>query len=411
MTTEEMSEKKELKNSSACADSSDDEINLLEYLLIIVKHKKMILGSMAVTFLLACGLTLLMPNIFTSTARILPPKENQSGLGNFLSGGMGDLAVLAGVSVSGGSGDLYVGMLQSRSIADAIIDRFNLMEIYEQKYRVTTYKVLSDHVTISIGKKDGIISVSVDDKDPERAARMANAYVEELKKLNIQFNLNNAGRERNFLEERLAVVRNDLVKSEDALKEFQEKNKAIKIDEQATAIIEAIAQLKAELASNEVQLGVLLSYQTEQNPQVKSLRESIAQLKAQISKLEKTPAGKSLSDDIFMVTSAVPELGIQYARLVRNFKVQETLFELLTKQYEIAKINEAKNTSTIQVLDPGNVPDKKSKPSRILIVIALTFTAGFFSLIYSLINYCWANLPEDDRKNWKKIKEDLGLRT
>jgi len=389
-------------NTTPTRNEAEDEINLLDYLLVLVKHKKMILLTTLAAFVLACGATLLMPNIYTATAKILPPSEGKGGLSAML-GGMGDLAALAGISAGGGSGDLYVAMLQSRTVSDAIIGRFDLMQVYEQEFRTLAYEALNKHVSVSLGKKDGIISVSVDDEDPERAAAMANAYVDELKKLNIELNLSNAGRERLFLERRLAVVKSDLVLAEENLRQFQEQNKAIRIDAQASAIIEAIAQLKAELAGKEVQLGVLLSYQTEQNPDVKALREGVAQIKDQIRRLEQSPSGKEVTGDVFITTADVPALGVQYARLLRDFKVQETLFELLTKQYEVAKISEAKNTSTIQVLDEAFVPDKKSKPKRSLIVLMVTFVAGFMSVILAFILEYGQRMSEEDRQRWGEI--------
>ncbi|WP_305046426.1 GumC family protein [Geoalkalibacter sp.] len=387
----------------------DDEINLLELLLVLVKNKFMIIGSMAATFVLAAGVTLLMPNIYTSTARLLPPQQERGGLGAMMAG-MGDLAALAGISAGGSSGELFVGMLQSRTVADAVIDQFDLMTVYDQKYRTEMYGKLNKLVNVSLGRRDGIITVSVDDEDPVRAAAIANAYVEELKKLNVRLNLSNAGRERVFLEERLAVVQADLARAEDNLREFQETNKAIKLDTQASAIIEAISRLRGELASKEVELGVLLTFQTEQNPEVRSLREGIAQLKSQLRRLEESPAGSKISADIFIATSNVPDLGIQYARFLRDFKVQETLFELLTKQYEVAKINEAKNTSALQVLDEGAVPDKKSKPKRAMIVLLATFAVGFCAVLFAFVREYGQRMDEEDRQRWGEIRGMLRWR-
>ena len=406
---EEQKPTEQLNNEQVRREAGDDEINLLDYLLVLVRHKKMILWTCATTFVLACGITLLMPNIFTSTARILPPQENKSGVSALL-GGVSDLAALAGVSLGSSSADLYVGMLNSRSVSDAIIDRFDLMNVYDQEYRVKAYGKLADHASISLDKDQGIISVSVEDEKPQRAADMANAYVDELKKLNVQLNLNNAGRDRQFLESRLKVVKADLKNAEEALKTFQEKNKAIRIEDQATAIIEAISKLKGEIASKEVELGVHLSYQTEQNPEVKALREGIAQLKSQLKKLEESPTGQKVSDDIFIATSEVPDLGIRYARLMREFKVQETIFELLTKQYEVAKINEARNTSSIQVLDKAVPADRKSKPKRSVIVLLATFVAGFLAILAAFVREYATRMSEEDRQRWEEIKKMANLR-
>lgn len=402
-----------MDNNQQKADSVDpspvaeDEINLLELLLVLVKSKKLILGTMAVVFVLASGATLLMPNIYTATTKILPPQESKAvGLSAMLSG-MGDLAALAGVSAGGGSADLYVGLLQSRRVADSIIERFHLMEKFEWKTRMGAYSVLAAKVKVATEKKGGFITVSVEDKDPQFAADLVNAYVDELKKLNTQITLSSAGRERLFLEERLALVKIDLVQAEERLREFQQRNKAINIDAQATAVIEGISQLKGEVASREVELGVLLTSQTEQNPEVRALREGLVQLKAQLRKLEDSPAGKKVSTDIFIATSDVPDVGLQYARLLRDFKIQETLFELLTKQYEVAKITEAKDSSTIQVLDAGFAPDKKSKPKRSLIVLLATFTAGFVAVFWSFVRAYSTNMQGEDRQRWDEVKAQL----
>jgi len=393
----------QIQDEPARFSKVEDEINLLDLLLVLVRNKRLILGICATTLVLTTVITLLIPNIYTATARILPPQQEKSSLGTLM-GGMSDLAVLAGLSVGGGSGDLYVGMLQSRTVADAIIDRFDLMSVYREKYRVHTYEELKEHAAIALGKKDGIITISVEDKDPQRAAAMANAFVEEIKRLNVRLNLSSAGRERAFLEERLVLVKEDLRRTEETLKKFQEENRAIKIDDQATAMIESISRLRAELASKEVEVGVLLTYQTEQNSQVKALREAISQIKAQLRRLEQAPGGQALAEDRFISTSEVPALGVQYARLLRDFKIQETLFELLTKQFEVAKVSEAKATSTIQVIDEAVVPDRKSKPTRSLIVFLATLAAGCMGILWVFVREYSGKMTEEDRLRWAEVK-------
>jgi uncharacterized protein involved in exopolysaccharide biosynthesis len=385
------------------------EVNLLDYLLVLLKYKKMIFVIVSAAFLLTCAVMLLKPNIFTASTRILPPAERKLGLGGGMLSAIGDLGPLAGISLGSYSVDLYAGMLRSRTIADAIIDRFDLMKSYNQSYRTNTYATLEKLVSISIGKKDGIITVSVDDKDPERAAAIANAYIEELENLNVKFNLSNAGRERLFLEKRLELVKSDLNRTEDSLKEFQEKNKAIKIDAQATALIESVSRLRAELASKEVELGALLTYQAEQNPQVRELREVVQQLKMQLRQLEETPPGNRIVSDVFITTADMPDIGMRFARLMRDYKIQETLFELLTQQYEMAKISEAKNTLKIQVLDVAAVPDRKSKPNRKLAVIVATILAGFFSVVFAFIMEALNNLQEDDSRRLRQIKDNFKM--
>lgn len=402
METQDKSPNEEENNRPAPAE--DDEINLLDYLVVLVRHKKMILWTCGVTFVLACVVTLLMPNVYTSTAEIMPPQEQSGGLSSML-GSMGSLASLAGVSLGSSSGDLYVGMLQSRTVADAVIDRFHLMDEYEQDYRVKTYDKLADNVNIASDKDSGIISVSVDDEDPKQAAEMANFYVSELKKLNVKLNVSSAVREKTFLQNRLAKVKKDLAQAEDRLKDFKEKNQAVSIDDQTTAIIDNISQLKAQLAAEEVQFGVLRSYQTERNPEALKVKENIAQLKIQLSDLEKTPAGKKVAGDIFIPTSEVPDLGVQYARLLRDVKVQEAVYQMLVQQYEAAKINEARDTSTIQVLAEARAPDYKSKPKRALIVLLATFVMGFFAMLWAFIREYLEKMPEEDKERLNEIKQ------
>ena len=387
-----------------------DEINLLDVLLVLLKYKKMILVICVVTFIGMCGITLRMPNVYTATTRIFPPQENKAGLSASL-GGMSDLAALAGISVGSSTGELFVGMLKSRTVADTIIDEFKLMEVYKIKNRVETYSALNGHIDITLGRDDGIISISVEDKDPKLSAAIANRYVDELKRLNVRLNLNAAGRERVFLEKRLTLAKQELVHAEEELKVFQEVNKAIRIDDQANAIIEAIATLRAEITSKEVDLGVLLSYQTEQNPQVKALKEAITQLKLQMKGLEEeSPSGNTSTTDIFITTSKMPELALQYARLLREFKIQEAIFELLTKQYEMAKVNEARDTSILQVLDEAVVPDVKSGPSRAKIVISVTFVIGVISILMAFLREFAERISENDPVRWGKIKAAVSFR-
>lgn len=381
----------------------EDEITLLDYVLVIARNARLI-GKVCLTALVVtCVVVLLLPNVYVATARLMPPNEGGGGLASML-GGMGDLAALAGVSTDGGSGDLFVGMLKSRTVSDAIIDRFHLMEVYDQDYRVKMYEKLDKLVTISLGKDNDIISISVEDEDAQQAAAIANAYVEELKKLNVELNLGSAGRQRAFLEERLSLVKRDLTQAEEALRSFQKGNNAIRLDEQAKAVIETIAQLKGQIVSKEVELGAARSFQTEQNPEVKALRQVLAGLYEQLRRLEHSPEGQKVSGDIFIATSSVPDIGLQFARVMREFKVQETLYELLTKQYELAKIEEAKNTSTIQVLDAAVAPDKKSKPKRLLIVLLVVFVAGCGAVLWAFVREFVIRMPADDFHRLNEIK-------
>ncbi|WP_277058925.1 GumC family protein [Trichlorobacter lovleyi] len=381
-------------------NQAEDEINLLEYLEVLARNWRMIAKTTAVAALLAVVVSLCLPNIYSATTRILPPQQDSSGLMGMLmgaAGGMGGMA--ADLLGKGTPADMYVGILSSEAVSDTIIDRFRLMEVYGQKYRVTTYKALDKNVDITAGKKDGIIAITVDDEDPKRAAAIANAYVEELGKLLVKLNITGAGQSRSFYEERLAKARGDLAKAEDALKAFQSKNKIISVSDQAQASISGIAQLKAQQAVQEVQLGTLQRQFTDNSQEVKSAKASIANLRSQIARLEGQGNGGSIPG-----VGSVPELGQQYLRLMREFKIQETIVELLTKQYEMAKLSEAKDVVAVQVIQAARVPDKKNKPKRSLIVLAATFAAGFGAVLYAFIREAGERMPEEDRQRWKRIR-------
>jgi uncharacterized protein involved in exopolysaccharide biosynthesis len=385
---------------------ADDEVNLFDMLLVLVRRLKLIVAICAVTFVLACIITLLMPNIYTATTRILPPVEDQGRLSG-MPNNLGGLPSLLGVTGGGSSAELYVGMLQSRTVADAIIDGFGLMELYQSKTRAGAYDTLVKSINIELGKKDGIITLSVDDPEPIQATAIANAFIDELKRLNVALNLGSASRERSFLAERLEAARKELESAEERLREFQEQHQTIRINEQATALIEAIANLRAELASREVRLGVLLTRQTERNFEVRAVREEILRIREQIQRLEKTVDGQTADGGLFLPTSEIPALGVEYARLLREFKVQETLFELLTKQYEMTRINEAKEVSSLQVLDEAAVPDRKSRPRRTLLVLGATAVAFVLSIFLAFALEYQVRMAEEDRRRWREIRAQL----
>lgn len=386
-----------------------DEINLIDLLLVITRRRKTIIIITFFVFSFACLISLLMPNIYQARAKILPPIQEENSISTTLKS-LGDLAALNGGSISGNSADFYVGLLKSRRIADSVIEHFDLMDKYDWETRLGAYDALSQKVQISSDPKTQFITVAVEDENPEFSAKLANSYIEELKKLNVQINLNSFGRERAFLEERLKIVKAELTAAENRFRDFQEKHKAIKLDAQANAVIEGISSLKGEMAAKEVELGVLLKSQTEQNFQVKALREALSQLEAQLKKLENSPEGKNLSLDSFIATADVPDIGIQYARLMRNYKIQETLYELLTKQFEFAKINEAKNTSSIQVLDLATVPDRKFKPRRTIIVLASTFLFGLLAVFGAIIADLIQRMEAEDQGKWEELKNTFQIK-
>ena len=359
----------------------EDEINLLDYWRVLVK-RKLIIGLIVIAAIIVSVIyALTLPPIYASTASILPPQEGggAGGILSQLSGGLGGLAgSFLGVQTPAGQ---WMAILKSRTIKETIIQRFGLMKIFEAKTMEEAITTLDGMVKISKSKEE-VLSITAEDKDPKRAAVLANAFVEELDRVNKGMVTTSGRRMRVFLEKRLNEAKIELAKAEESMKAFQEGNRAVKLDDQSRAIIEAIGIVKGQLMAKEVELQTMLSYATSNNPQAEILKTQVEELTEKLRELgegKKSPGNPS-SQDIFIPTAKIPDLALQYARLLREAKVQQTLYELLTQQYEMARIQEAKDTPTVQVLDEAKVPELKSKPSKRQIVMLSTITAGFFAI-------------------------------
>jgi tyrosine-protein kinase Etk/Wzc len=371
-----------------------DTIDLFDYLEVVVRHKRMIIITTVAACLLSVGVSLMLPKMYRSTVMILPPQQDQGLLGAMMGQMGGGISGLAGDLLGKGTpGDMYVSILHSDAISDAIIDGFKLMGVYGEVYRLDTYGALNKHVIIAAGKKDGIISISVEDKEPKRAADIANAYVEELAKLTVKLSTTGAGQNSTFYAQRLDSAKADLAKAEEALRRFQSRNKTLDVMEQAKATIGGIAQLRAQLASQEVQLETFRRQFTDASQEVKTTKSIIANLKTQIAGLEGNSGGGAIPS-----VGSVPALGQEYVRLMREYKIQEATVELLTKQYEVAKLSQAKDVSSIQVIQKARVPDKKVKPKRAAIVIIVTFSAALLAILFSFVSEFFARMPRADRE-------------
>ena len=378
---------------------AEQGINLFELVQVVVRRKMVIVKICTVAIIVSVAYSLTLPNIYSATAKVLPPqKENSGGLSSLL-GQTGGLAGLAAGSLGGGS-ELYLGILKSRSVGDAIIQKLDLTRVYKQKTLEDTRLRLSAIVKLQAGK-DNIISITTEDKDPKLAALLANAFVEELGRTTVRLNLSKAGTERLFLEKRLDLVKKDLKLAEDDLKTFAQNNKIVQVDSQAKTSIETLARMKSELASREVQLSVVRSTRTDQSAEVKAYETAIKRLKGEISQL----SGNSRGGEGIPSVGNVPSVGLEYSRRMRELKTQETIFEQLTKQYEMAKLNEAKDSSSFQILDEAVVPVRKSRPRRSLIVIFFTGASFLVSIFIVFIQEYLANISADDRKTIDNIKK------
>jgi len=355
-----------------------DEISLLDLAIVLAKHKKLILGLPLVAAIIAVIVTLLMPNIYTGVTRILPPQQSQSTAAAMLIQ-LGGLADIAGQSLGiKNPNDLYVGMLKSRTVADTLIDRFGLKKVYDENTYHYARMELEKRTMVASGR-DGIIKVEVEDKDPKRAAAIANGYVEELYKLTQTLAVTEASQRRLFFERQLDQTRKNLANAEAAARQGLEKGGLVVIDAQGRGMVETTARLRGQIAVKEIQISAMRAFATGQNPDLKQAQHELEAMKEELAKMEGTASGRDKAGNVGKAD------GMDNLRLLRDVKYFETIFELLAKQYEIARIDEARDASLIQVLDKAVEPERKSKPKRALIVILSALVAGFITVSWAFV--------------------------
>jgi len=379
------------KDTSSTTD--EDEISLLDLLIVLAKHKRIVLGVPVVVAIAAAVISLLMPNIYTGIARILPPQQSASAasaLLNQLGGALGGLGGLAGGALGARNpNDLYVGMLKSRTVADNLIARFDLNKVYEEEFQSNTRKVLERNATIAAGK-EGIIAIEVEDKDPKRAADLANAYVDELIKLTRVLAVTEASQRRLFFENQLLQAKDNLTAAEVAARLGLQKGGLAQVDAQGRSMIEVTARLRAQVSVKEVQIGAMRTFAAEGNPELQRTQQELEALKRELSRIEgsSTFAAVGKRDD-------TSNTGLDNLGRLRDVKYYEFLYELLAKQYELAKIDEAKDATVIQVLDRAIEPDRKSKPRRSLITLLFVVLALFASILWAFFREAAARAKAD----------------
>lgn len=359
------------------------EINVLEYWRILKRRRKFIFAVTAAAFAVAVIISLLLPKTYLSKASIMPPQQGGSlagGLASALPSEIGSIAGLFGMETPS---DIWLGILKSQSIKDAIIERFNLKTVYEKETMDDTIMTLDKAVSIN-KTEENIIAISVEDKNPLLAAEIANAYIEELDKVNRKSMMTSGSRTRSFIESALKETKVELARAEEDLRDFMKKHKTIDIDEQSKALVESTGMLAGQLAAKEITLKTLLSYSAPTNPQVQLLKTEVDEMKVQLTELQ--GGGGDLTKDGFVIPAGkIPDLSLRYARLLRNAKFQQAVYELLMQQYEMARIQEAKDTPTVQVLDVARAAEKKHSPKRVLIVAVTTMMAFFFSIFAAFL--------------------------
>jgi uncharacterized protein involved in exopolysaccharide biosynthesis len=382
----------------------DDEISLVELATTLGEEKKLVFGLPFVVGVAAIVVSLFLTPIFTAKTTLLPPQNSGGGGAAAALASLGGLAGLAGISAGGTTADTVIAMLQSRSAKDQIIDQFNLVEYYEAELREDVYKTLGEVVRVSSDKKSNLITVEVDDKDPELAAKMANAYYEVLKSLMTRVAVTEAQQRRQFFEDQFAKAKEELSNAEVKLKETQERTGLVELKSQAEATIEAVARLRAEIAQREVQLSAMRTFATPENSDYRRVVAELNGLRAELKKLDKGGTGGELG---LVSAGNLPEQGLEYVRALREVKYQEAVFEIMAKQFELAKVDEAKDGGNVQQLDVATVPERKSKPKRALIVVLSVLAAGFLAVLLAFVRAALrkAAADEDSQQGFQALKK------
>ena len=386
--------------------SRSNEIRMVDILIAMARQKTLLISMPIIGGAIALVITLMLKPVFTSSVVLLPPQQQSSGMSSVLGqlGGLGGMA--GGLASLKNPGDLYIGMLQSRTVADILIDRFKLKERYGTSTMARTRKTLENSTKIGAAKS-GLITIDVEDHDSQMAADLANAYVKELTLMTETMAVSEASRRRVFFARQLESAKDKLSDAEVNLKKVQEATGMIELVGQVKGLIANTAQLQGTIAAKEVQLSSMRSFATANNPELIRVQDEIRGLNDQLFKLNKGQL--SNNGDIAIPTGKIPEVSVEYIRSLRDVKFYETIFELLAKQFEMAKIDEAKDANLIQVLDKALPAEKKSGPKSQLIVLGGILGGALLGVILALFRDFLhrSKLQNPDEQRWQELRAAL----
>lgn len=398
-------------NSMPESPSGVHEVSLIEVLTQLAYRKVLIAKITGVSILVGVALCLLLPVRYTATTKLMPPQQSPSSASMMMNqltaasagSGSGALAALA----AGGGGlslknpnDIYIGLLNSRLVADAIINKFGIVSEYHTRDMTDARKKLAEYTKIS-SEKNGFIAVAVTDKDKKRVAAIANAYTEELKKITKTLAVSEASQRRLFYEDQLRQAKDTLLAAELTFQQVQQSKGLVQLEAQGKAMIESLALLRAQVAAKQVQLQALRSYATENNPRVELGERELASMQAQVSRLEQSNHSNGFNE---LGLQDVPSAGMEYLRAEHEVRYRQALFDLLMKQMQAARLDEAKDAAIIQVVEPAIEPDRRSSPKWGLMLLLFTIVGIFAGCIAALILW-WRELVQSDPIAAGRIEE------
>lgn len=373
-----MSDKELASESMMQADAS--EMSLLDISLVLAENLKKIISIPLLVGVFAAITSMFLPFTYTAVTRILPPQQQQSGAAAAL-GQLGALVGLTGAAGLKNPADQYISLLKSRTVADGLIAQFKLRELYNLQYNEDVRRKLQNMTKITAGKTDGVITIEVEERDPQRAADLANAYVEQLGKLTTTLAVTEAAQRRLFFEKRMDEAKGNLTKAEIALRSSGISESELKTS--PAAAVSEVASLRARATAAEIKLSVMRTYASESNPEYRQAQQELAAFRAELNKAQQGGSQNNGSNS--------PEYVTRY----RDFKYYETLFDLMAKQFELARIDEAREGAVIQVVDGANLPERRSSPQRTLIVLVSIVIAFFLTVIWVFIQNAVRNAQSD----------------
>lgn len=363
------------------AAQTETEISLLDLIRPLWRERKMI-GMVAIAGFLVCfGVSSLLPKVYTAKTIIMPPQQQQSAASAALAQ-LGGLAGGAGAALGvKNPAEIYISMLKSRSVTDAMVDQFGLMETYETELREVAIEALLQSTQIVSGK-DGLISISVESRDPKQAAAMANAYVTQLRKVAGGLAVTAAAQRRLFFENQLKSVKERLAASEARMAEVQMQTGILQLEGEARSTMERIAQLRAQVSALEIQAASMRQGMTADNPEYQRGQAALQELRKE---LQVALSRQSSGDKDFLSRSTLPSAALEYVRGAREVKYNEFLMDMIARQFEAARLDEANEGAVIQVLDVAQVPERKNRPRRLLIAMMGGLLGLFISSLFALI--------------------------
>lgn len=387
----------------------EDGINLFEYFLAILKYKEFVIKTTLAAMLIATVVSIIIPSLYLAETKILPPQGGSSSMASVFATQMGGVISPATFGIKN-TNDLYIALLKTRGVSDYVATKLDLMKSYKVESRETMREILKQGLRVQDDRRSGIIIIGFTHRNPQIAADIVNAYVEGLQNLNNSLAVTEASQRRLFFEDQLKIAKENLIRSEDSLKSFQQRTGTIKIDDETKAVMGTVAEMRAKVSAKEVELRVMRAYATAQNPDMQRLQTETSALKEELLKLE---SKTGLDDDSLPTVGKMSALGTEYVRKMRDYRYSESLYEIFMRQFEAAKLDEAKDAALVQIVEKAEVPESRISPKRRNIVFRTGALVFLFSIGLVILKSLYADFVSDPthKAEIDKVKDSFASST